>query len=154
MKSIIIVHSYHHGNTEKIAYAIAEELNADVLTVPDINAEKLHEYDLIGFGAGIDSGKHYKPMLDFAKQLPKASGSKAFIFSTVGVTGKNKIARDHETLRQILHKKGYDIVAEFGCKGYNTNSILKCFGGINKGRPNDDDLNNAAKFAIELSQQL
>ena len=29
---------------------------------------------------------------------------------------------------------------EFGCTGFNTNRFLKYFGGINKGRPNAEDL--------------
>jgi flavodoxin len=42
------------------------------------------------------------------------------------------------------------VVDEFNCKGFNTNSFLKLFGGINKGRPNDEDLRKAAEFASKL----
>ena len=32
--------------------------------------EELNRYDLVGFGEGIDSGKHYRELLDFANALP------------------------------------------------------------------------------------
>jgi hypothetical protein len=52
----------------------------------------------------------------------------------------NKMFKDHAALREKLRAKGYDVVGEFGCAGFNTNSFLKLFGGINKGRPDDRDL--------------
>ena len=39
---------------------------------------------------------------------------------------------------------------EFQCKGFNTNSFLRLFGGMNKGRPNTEDLKNAEEFAKSL----
>lgn len=38
----------------------------------------------------------------------------------------------------------------FNGKGFNTNSFLKFFGGMNIGRPNSEDLRNAAEFALNL----
>jgi hypothetical protein len=37
-----------------------------------------------------------------------------------------------------------------GCAGFNTNKFLKYFGGINKGRPNVQDLKIAEDFASKL----
>lgn len=54
----------------------------------------------------------------------------------------------------MLQSKGYFIVDEFNCAGFNTNSLLKYFGGINKSRPNTEDLENAEKFASNLKQNL
>ena len=102
MKAIIIVHSCHHGNTLKIADAIGKALNSEVKTTTEISPEAAVEYDLIGLGAGIDSGKHYKPLLDFTNAMSKASGQKAFMFSTAGIAGKEKKKlRDHKALRDI-----------------------------------------------------
>jgi flavodoxin len=50
--------------------------------------------------------------------------------------------------------QGYDVVGEFGCAGFNTNSFLKLFGGINKGRPDDRDLTQAAEFALRLKNVM
>ena len=152
-KVLVVVYSYHHMNTEKIADVIACILGAEVKRPRDILPETITDYGLIGFGAGIDSGKHYKPMLEFASALPAAAGRKAFIFSTAGVTGEKKITRDHKALREKLLSKGYEIIGEFGCKGFNTNSVLKLFGGMNKGRPNAEDLKAAAAFAHVLKER-
>ena len=146
-KSVVIVYSYHHMNTEKIAKAIAGELGAEVKRPKDINPEQIDDYEIVGFGAGIDSGKHYAPLLDLARELPMVANRKTLIFSTSAVMGNNKVARDHRALREILLSKGYEVVDEFACKGFNTNSFLKYFGGMNKGRPNDEDIRAAVAFA-------
>ena len=138
-------------NTRKIANAIAEKLNASVIDVKDGNAAvKPDSYDLAGFGAGIDSGKHYPEMLKFAENLEDVKNKKAFIFSTSAIYSEKKMRNDHGALRDILQKKGYTIVSEFSCKGHDTNSFLKFIGGLNRGRPNSEDLLNAKTFAEKL----
>jgi len=154
MKSLLIVFSYHHNNTEKVANVFAKVFDAQVKTPQQTNPEELQQYSLIGFGSGIDSGKHYKPLLDFADKLPQVTDRKAFIFSTSAIQGEDKVAKDHLLLREKLQSKGYLIVGEFSCKGFNTNSFLKYFGGMNRGRPNDEDLKNAEEFAQKLKQNL
>ncbi len=64
--------------------------------------------------------------------------------------GAAKVEKDHLLLKQKLEAKGYKIVGEFSCKGFDTNSILKYIGGLNKGRPNSEDLKNAESFALKL----
>jgi flavodoxin len=150
MMSLIVVHSYHHNNTQKVAEVIAKVLDAQIKTPQQTDPKELQEYNILGFGAGIDSGKHYKMLLDYAEKLPRVENKGAFIFSTAGVTGEKKLSKDHSKLREKLEAKGYRIVGEFQCKGFNTNSFLKYFGGINKGRPNEEDLKNAEEFAQNL----
>ena len=149
-KALIIVFSYHHGNTEKIAGAMAEALMADVMQPKDIIIETLDNYSLIGFGAGIDSGNHYPELIEFAKTLPQVEGKNCFIFSTSGVYSKKSNERNHKALRQILTEKGYNILDEFGCAAFNTNSILKHFGGMNKSHPDATDFDAARAFARSL----
>ena len=153
MTCLLIVYSYHHNNTQKIAEAMAKVLDAEIQTPQQTNPEELQKYDLVGFGAGIDSGKHYKMLLDYVEKLPQVNNKDAFIFSTAGVTGEKKLAKDHSTLREKLESRGYRIVDEFQCKGFNTNSFLKYFGGMNKGRPNEEDLKLAEAFAEKLKVQ-
>ena len=152
MKSLIVCFSYHHNNTQKIAEVMAKVFDAQIRTPQQTSPEELSQYDLVGFGAGIDSGKHYKFLLDFADKLPQVKNKTAFIFSTAGLSGDKKRGKDHSTLRQKLNSKGYTIVDEFQCKGFNTNSFLKYFGGINKGRPNAEDLKHAEEFAQNLKR--
>jgi len=149
MKSLIVLYSYHHLNTEKIAKVFAGVLDADIKLPKDFNHEEIGNYDIIGFGSGIYSSKHHESLIELADELPQVNNKKVFIFSTGGMTGKSKAAKDHSILRQKLQAKGYIILNEFQCKGFNTNR-LKLFGGINKGRPNTDDLKHAEDFAKNL----
>ena len=150
MKSLIVVFSYHHKNTQKVAEGVAKVLDAQVKSPQQTDLEELSQYDLVGFGSGIDSGKHYKPLLDLADRLPQVSNRKAFIFSTSGIV---EPVKNHSALREKLQAKGYLIVDEFNCKGFNTNSFLKYFGGMNKGRPNAEDLKHAEEFAQNLKKK-
>ncbi len=150
MKSLLVLFSYHHKNTEKIAKVIAKVLNAQIKTPRQIDPEELQEYSLVGFGSGIYGDKHHKSLLDLADELPQVTNRKAFIFSTSAMLGEKKVAEDHSTLREKLQSKGYMIVDEFACKGFNTNSFMKYLGGMNKGRPNAEDLKHAEEFAQKL----
>jgi flavodoxin len=152
MKSLLVLFSYHHKNTEKIAKVFAKVLDAQIKSPQQIIPEELQEYSLIGFGSGIYDEKHHKLLLDLADTLPQVNNMNAFIFSTSAIMGKDKVAKDHLLLREKLQSKGYTIVDEFACKGFNTNSFLKYFGGINKGRPNAEDLKHAEEFAQNLKQ--
>ncbi len=154
MKNLLVLFSYHHKNTEKIAKVFAKVLDAQIKTPQQINPEELQECDLIGFGSGIYGAKHHESLLDLADKLLPSNNKDAFIFSTSAIMGKDKVAEDHALLREKLQSKGYTIVDEFACKGFNTNSFLKYFGGMNKGRPNAEDLKNAEEFAQNLEQKL
>ena len=53
-----------------------------------------------------------------------------------------------------MQLKDCTIIDEFSCAGFNTNSFLKYIGGLNKGRPNADDLKNAETFIKGLIEDL
>ncbi len=158
MKCLIVVFSHHHNNTQKIAEVFGKVLDAQVKSPQQTNPEELPDYDLVGFGSGIDSGKNYKELLDFANTLPLVTNKKAFVFSTsgmpIGISGQQRLEeytrKCHKTLKGTLQSKGYTVIDEFGCAGFNTNKFLKYFGGINKGRPNSEDLRHAEEFASKL----
>jgi len=152
MESLLVLFSYHHNNTQKIANVFAKVLDSQIKTPQQINPEELQEYSLIGFGSGIYGEKHHKLLLDLADKLPQVTNRKAFIFSTCGVAREEYVVKNHSSLREKLQSKGYIIVDEFSCAGFNTNSFLKLFGGINKGRPNAEDLKHAEEFAQNLKQ--
>jgi flavodoxin len=136
MKSLLILYSYRHKNTEKIANVIAKVLDAQIKTPQQVDPEELRGYDLQGFGSGIYGEKFHKTMLDLADRLPQVNGGKAFIFSTNGVPASlfsdsmnhRQLVKNHLLIKEKLQSKGYAIVDEFSCIGFNTNSFLKYFG--------------------------
>jgi flavodoxin len=151
VRSILVLFSYHHNNTQKVAKVFAAILDAQIRTPQEIGPEELQQYDLIGFGSGIYDGKHHRDLQDLADRLPSVVSKKVFLFSTSWDT---RIDRIHSSLRVRLESKGYIIVDEFNCGGFNTNSFLKYFGGLNKGRPNAEDLKRAEEFAQGLKQKM
>jgi flavodoxin len=150
MKTIIIYASFRHGNTEKIAKAIGSVLGAETINFIEADKEKIMAVDLLGFGSGVYYVKFHKGLLNFVKGLPDAGGKKAFIFSTAGMKQNPLLNRGHRSIRQILQKKNFKIVGEFDCPGYDTNGLLKYLGGVNKGRPNEEDMAKAKDFAKNL----
>ena len=158
--ALLILYSCHQGNTERIAECMARVLDAPVQNPWQI--EELERYDLIGFGSGIYDGKHHLSLLELADRLPETANKRAFLFSTDGMPRRfmkdqraltKKMGSDHAALRDRLQAKGYEIIGEFNCAGYNTNSFLKYLGGFNKNRPNAKDRIDAAVFAQGLKEE-
>jgi len=150
MKALMVYISVHHGNTEKVARAMAKILDADLVQVKQVDAIMLEQYDLIGFGSGIYFGKHHESLLDFVDKLPVVKNKKAFIFSTSGLRKIPFVHDFDKPLRKKLQRKGFDIIGEFSCRGLDTYRATKLVGGVNKGRPNAEDLKQAEDFARDL----
>jgi flavodoxin len=150
MKALMIYVSVHHGNTEKVARVMANVLDADLLDVKQANVGMLAQYDLVGFGSGIYFGKHHESLLDFAGSLPMLRNRRAFIFSTSGLRKIPFVHDFDKPLRKRLQRKGFDIIGEFSCRGLDTYRATRLVGGVNKGRPNAEDLKQAEDFATSL----
>jgi flavodoxin len=142
MKSLVVYVSVEHGNTEKVARAISDVLGADLREAKDVDPSMIQSYELTGFGSGIFYGKFHARLLKLVNEMP-SSQSEAFIFSTSGY-GKTDY---HADLKKELEGKGYLVVGDFACKAWDTWGPFRLAGGINKGRPNEKDLNLAREFA-------
>lgn len=154
MKVLMIYISLHHGNTEKVAETMANILDADLVQVKQADATMLERYELVGFGSGIYFGEHSESLLDFVDKLPVVKNKKAFIFSTSGLRKIPLVHDFNKPLRRKLQQKGLDIVAEFSCRGLDTYRVAGLVGGVNKGRPNANDLKKAEDFAKGLKDSL
>lgn len=150
MNALIILFSYHHQNTEKIAQVIAKTLGAEIKKPSEADLNALSNYDLVGFGSGIYFGKFHKVLLEFADKIPQVNNKKAFVFSTSGRAGN--MAKFHKEFKGKLQSKGFEVVNEFNCAGFDTYGLLKIVGGLQKGRPNEDDLKHAEEFAQNLKK--
>jgi len=145
LKVLIIYHSEHHGNTKKIAKAMAEKINADILKAADVNLNKFEEYDIVGFGSGVYNGKLHKELSEILSKLSQQDDKKAFIFSTTGSKTYSSMA--HERFRPMLEEKGFEIIGEFSCLGFDTALTKE---GINKDRPNKQDIKDAEDFIVNI----
>ncbi|MCX6683719.1 MAG: flavodoxin family protein [Methanoregula sp.] len=153
MKTLIIYKSYHRMNTEKVAKAMAETMNATLAKVESVLPEELAGYDLIGFGSGIYGYKHHKTLFNLIEMMPPMEKN-VFVFSTSG----NFRERHHQPLKEKLAGKGCKVVGEFWCPGefsplgfnLDLKGAFALIGGMNKGHPDEKDLEKARAFAKGL----
>jgi len=157
LKSALVCISPHHGNTDKIANAMADALSAPVLRPEKTAIQSLAEYDVIGFGSGIYFMKHHRKLLSFIGKLPVTKNKKAFIFSTAGVSDRlieKNLSKNHNALKNKLIDKGFEIIGEFSCCGYMKRGWYYLKGDRNIGRPNEDDMKKAREFASSLRAKM
>ena len=157
MKAALVCISTHHGNTEKIANAMADALGAPVLRPENATIQSVTEYDVIGFGSGIYFMKHHRKLRNFVGKLPVMKNKKAFIFSTAGVSDRlveKNLNKNHRALRNKLIDKGFEIIGEFSCCGYMKRGWYYPKGNRNIGRPNEDDMRKAREFATSLTAKI
>jgi flavodoxin len=142
MNVLILYMSYHRMNTEKVARAMAETMNAALKKVIEVRPEELIGYDLIGFGSGIYGGRPHKTLLMLVDRIPRMEKD-AFIFSTAG----NPQEKYHQSLKDLLVSKGFCIVGEYQCRGVFG---PMWFSLVNKGHPDEQELEQARVFARGL----
>lgn len=145
MKTAIVYYSKHHGNTKKLLDAIVAKYDVTLIDVTQTSNHNLEEYDLIGFASGIYYSKFQKSVLKFAENnLPE--GKDVFFVYTYGAK-KDGYAT---SIENIVIQKSANILGHFGCFGFNTFGPFKLIGGIAKGCPTQDDLDNVVIFYENL----
>ena len=57
-----------------------------------------------------------------------------------------------ESVEELIKSKKSVLAAKFSCLAYDTFGPFKLIGGLNKGRPNEDDIQKAVDFYESLSK--
>ena len=141
MKTLIVYHSEHHGNTKKLLDVIAEQEGVTLVEAEDASKVDVSSYDLIGLASGIYYQKFHKDVLNWAEQnLPQ--GKRVFFLYTYGVKRNGYL----DAIKQIAVSKGAKIMGSYDCPGFDTFGPFKLIGGIAKGRPNEEDVAGAVSF--------
>ncbi|MFZ3554602.1 flavodoxin family protein [Streptomyces sp. BH055] len=148
MNAVIVCHSVSHGNTRRVADAMAEVLDAKVVTPEQADPSELADAGLVGFGSGVFHTKLHPRLTEFARALPARQG-RAFVFATSGLP-QTPLTRFARPLVRLLESKGFQVDGSFTCRAFDTWAPFKLVGGINKHRPNDADLAAAREFATRL----
>ncbi|MEU7727529.1 flavodoxin family protein [Streptomyces sp. NPDC040724] len=154
MKTLLVCSSVSHGNTRRVAEAMAGVLDARVVAPKDAavagpTGSALAGYDLVGFGSGVFFQRMHPDLLGFARTVAASSG-RAFVFATSGLP-QLPLAPFTRPLVRILQGKGFAVEATFTCRAFDTGAPFNLIGGINKHRPNEDDLTAARAFAQGLA---
>lgn len=146
----IVVASTHHGNTRKVADAMAAELDATVFSADEIGPAELDNYDVIGLGSGIYFGRHHSSIRKLASGMQRPRS--VFVFSTAGIPFLSCLF--HWPVASHLKRCGHRLLGEFSCRGWDTVGPLWLLGGINRKRPNSRDLRNAKAFAAIVRDRV
>lgn len=149
MKTAIIYHSKHHGNTKKLLDAI-KNASSDEITlfdVADTGSISLDDYDRIGFASGIYYSKFEKRVLEFAK-THTPHGKDVFFIYTYG----SKRDGYTKAIRKALAGTDAHILGEYGCLGWNTFGPFKLIGGMAKNHPDPTEIANAISFYNNLQK--
>jgi len=149
MNALVVCVSVSHGNTKRIARAMAEVLGAEVVDPEEVDPATLGGYDLVGFGSGIYAMSYHPRLRALIERSPEVPGTRAFVFSTSGAPEPGLWPYSRR-LGARLSAKGYDVVDTFSCRGWDTWLPLRLVGGLNKGRPGSEDFAAARRFAENL----
>ena len=149
LKTVILYRSKHHGNTKKLVDAIvAAYPSIDVINVEELGKNEypdLSGYHLIGVASGIYFGefdKLLKRVLDHVLQ-PQ---DQVFGLMTYGGSDKS-YGRD---LAAVCQVKWANLLTCHGCLGYDTWGPFKLVGGMQKGHPTAEEIQDAVDFYTKL----
>ncbi|MCB5168837.1 flavodoxin [Streptomyces bambusae] len=148
MKTVIVCASVAHGNTQRVADRMARTLAARVVTPEQADPAELAAADLVGFGSGVYHGRLHPRLNAFVRALPPGQG-RAFVFATSGLPALPPAPFTRPTVR-LLERKGYEVAGTFSCRALDTWALFRLVGGINRQRPDADDLAAAQAFAERL----
>lgn len=127
------------GNTKRLAEAIAQELGVQALPLSAPITEKV---DVLFLGNSYYAFTIAPEVREFVAGLDKAKVGKIINFGTAAMMNST-----YKKVRSVAATKGIPVLdREFHCKGE--------FKGMNKGRPNEDDLKLARVFAKSIRKEL
>lgn len=151
---LIVCKSVHHGNTAAVAEAMARVLGAERIAPEAVAATSVRGRPLVGFGSGVYYGRMHADLERWLEELPDTTqaAAPAFVFSTSGLPWLAWFW--HRPVRRLLARKGFRVVGEFSCGGYDTWGPLRLVGGFNRSHPDEHDLDRAKTFAARMARRL
>ena len=123
------------GNTRRLAQAIADALGVEALDISDPIDEKV---DVLFLGNSYYAFTIDPEVRDFVRSLDKDKVGKIVNFGSAAMLNST-----YKKVKAEADKVGIPMdEREFHCKGE--------FKGIHKGKPDEEDLKNAADFARKI----
>jgi len=127
------------GNTKKLADEIAKTVGCKAEQIPAPVNEKV---DILFLGASVYWGGISSEVKEYIQTLDKANIGRVVVFSTSALA-----ERAFPQIQKKLQSCGIQVESRnFYCRGE--------FTALHKGRPNQEDLNAAMKFAAEMIAEL
>ena len=146
-KIIIFYYSYSAMSTEKLVKGIQNSFpNIEILLLPSEEKNDVSSYDYIGFASGIYAWDFGKPIYEKLEKLKGLEGKKCFSLCTSTAGNEKYVFYPKES----IEKKGGKFIGGWGCPGKAVFFPLNLFGGVNKVRPNDDDIKTGSEYLKKL----
>ncbi len=142
----IVYRSPHHGNTKRLLDAILKAHPEVTLIHAGVDAFAPEAYDFIGFASGVYAGKLHRMVRKVLDDVA-GDGRKAFVIYTCGDPKGEKFGG---RFIKALREKGFDTRGYYWCLALDTFGPLKLIGGMNKGKPDEDDVRGAVAFYESL----
>ena len=178
MKSALVVYFSSTGNTQKVAYAIKEGLEAGGLQVDLKKPQEAGEldfdnYNLVCVGSPSIEWQPAKPNMDFLKAkldlyrsqgkikpcAPKVAGKNALVFCTYSGphTGIDEATPAGKIMRQYFEHFGFTILGEWYIVGeFHDREDMSTQGKLGdiRGKPTLDELAKIKKDAKQIAKSL
>lgn len=113
MKNILIVYKSETGFTEKYAKWLSSELSCDKVELKEASSDKISNYDILIYGAGIYAGQ-INGFAEFKKMVP--SDKKLVLFAT-GATEASDVDTIQKAFDGNLSKEEQEIIPHFYAVG-------------------------------------
>lgn len=146
IKTAIAYYSKHHGNTRKILYAIKEyDPDVELIDVAERHEVDLTGYSRIGLASGVYYSKFAEQLINFAKvNLPPQKD--VFFIATAG----NPMDLYFRAISEVARGKQCRELGRYQCPALDTFGPFRLIGGLQKGHPNEADLQGALEFYKKL----
>ncbi len=141
----VVYHSEHHGNTKKLLDGIAASCPLDLFDAASAEKTDLSQYRAVGFASGIFMGKFHSSLYDFLKKSPVLP-QQAFLLYTSGSDNK----KYGDGFSSLLKESGLQVLGVYHCRGFDTAGPWKLLGGIAKGHPSQEDIENGVRFLQKI----
>lgn len=145
MNTAILYCSRHHGNTKKLLDAIAQRHPVTLIDASAAPCPDLSVYDRIGLASGVYYSGFDPSIRKAAESLP--AGKQVFFLYTCGSL-KGDPTR---ALARLVEARGSRVAGWYGCLGYDTFGPFRLIGGLAKGHPTPEEVEQAVRFYESLS---
>ncbi|MEJ2249138.1 MAG: flavodoxin family protein [Candidatus Lokiarchaeota archaeon] len=175
MKILILFYS-HTGNTEKVAQTIKESLideyaniNVETKKIEKLENLDLSKYDLVFFGSGIYASRVSSDLVNLLEKVTYFPKNSAYFCTHASL---DLYQKPFTKINEILEENDSNVLGLFECVGENLGISqerqLKMLDRLSvkekekaletkkliKGRPNQDDLQKAKRFALDMISKL
>ena len=149
-KIIIFYYSYSAMSTEKLVKGIQSSFpNMEILLLPSEEKNDVSSYDYVGFASGIYAWDFGKPIYEKLETLTGLESKKCFSLCT-STAGAEKYPLYP---KEAIEKKGGKFIGGWGCPGKAVFFPLNMFGGVNKVRPNEEDIKTGTEYLKKLMEE-